>query len=188
MHNNEFDVDNESTVDGDIEINLIDVGRISGNQRTHLHRTAHNHFKRFLNHTGSNYTCIDDIPENDIEDKILGYFSDYLIKHVKSIKKYNTIDNYISAVHVMIADKFPLKRLEFAAYYKTLRSNIFKQYKLVEYDTGVPMTDNSECMRRSDLDYICRQLFKEHKHELRAVFTLDWLGVGRISEVIQISI
>ena len=45
------------------------------------------------------------------------------------------------------------------------------------------MTDHAVVMRRSDLDYICRQLFIEGNYEYRAAFTLDWFGAGRISEV-----
>ena len=102
-------------------IDLVDIGsyRSYGKRKNSLHNAAKNHFNnyKYLSYIKSNYLCFDDIEEEYFKDEILGKFSDYLIKCVPSIKKYNTHDNYVSAIHVMITDKYPAKRIEFERYY-----------------------------------------------------------------------
>ena len=162
---------------------LVDKGRLKGKSKSALHQTAARHFTKFLQHTRSQYNSLDDIPAEDIKDEMLGLFSDFLSKHAPTIKKFNTHDNYVSAIHVMVAMKYPDKRQSFQSYYKTLRDNIFKEFKAKEKATGVPFSKNAKPMRRNELEYICKTLFKECKLELRGVFSMDWVGVGRISEV-----
>lgn len=99
------------------------------------------------------------------------------------MKKYNSHDNYVSAVHVYITEKYPELLVPWSRYYKGLRSNIFNEFKDLEQSSGIPMAENAKCMKVGDRDFICKQLFKEENYELRAAIALDWMGVGRISEV-----
>lgn len=163
---------------------LEDVGRRSGKKRSALHLTALKHFKDYLAFSGSEFSSLDQIPENLLEDKILGYFSDYISKEVQSVNAFSTHNNYVSAIHCEIVERFPLKKQLFASYYKTLNENIWKEYKQTEQRTGIPIVKHSTQLKMRELDYICRQLFAENSHELRAWLALDWMGVGRASEVI----
>jgi len=150
---------------------LTDKGRISAAKRASLHKTAGNHFKKFLSFEQSPYRSLEEIPEEFVVDSLLGRFSDYLSKQVKTVKKYNTHDNYVSAIHVQIVERFPAKQQLFAAYYTRLRDNIFDEFKQIEADSGLPFANNAKCMRPRDRDYICQTLFVENNHELRAKFT-----------------
>ena len=101
-------------------VDFIDDGRIAigrvRNLKSVLHRTAKNQFKRFLRLAGSPYETLDDIPEIEVQDSLLGRFSNYLRTQGKY--KFNTHDNYVSAIHVAITNKYPLKKQEFGPYYK----------------------------------------------------------------------
>jgi hypothetical protein len=50
---------------------------------------------------------------------------------------------------------------------------------------GVPIVQHAKRMKFSDLNYMCNILFEENNNELRCLFSLDWIGVGRISEVMK---
>jgi hypothetical protein len=103
----------------------VDKGLLSGTKRTSLHKTANKHFGNFLRFTNSVFGSLDDIPEEEFTKDFLGRFSDYLSKKVHSITKYNTHDNYLSAVYVQLCEKYPQKKLIYADYYKRLRDNVF---------------------------------------------------------------
>ena len=162
---------------------LVDIGRNKNNVKAALHKVASNHFNRFLRFINSEYSSLKEIPEAKVEDKLLGLFSDYITKQCPSIKSYNTHDNYVSAIYVQLSELHPQRCLAFSKYYTMLRSNIFKQYQKLTVQKGLPMANSAKRMLVSELDYICKTLFIENKSELRALFCLDWVGVGRISEV-----
>ena len=162
---------------------FVDEGRVVdlNSSKSKLHQTAKNKFRKFLQLIESPYGDLDEIPENEIIDSLLGKFSSYL--KTTKITKYNTHDNYVSAIHVEICRKFPLKRLEFAAYYKDLRNQIFDHYSLASLQNNTPFAENAPTMQLTDRDYICKVLFFECDHELRAEISLDLTGGGRVMEV-----
>lgn len=178
-----MDIGNEDLQE--LELDLVDKGRLKGKSKSKLHSTASKHFSKFLTHIRSPYTSLEDIPAEFIKDEMLGLFSDYISKHVPSIKAFNTHDNYISAVHVMVVMKYPEKKNSFQMYYKTLRDNIFKEFKAKERSSGIAFSKSAKPMRAHELEYICSKLFMEGNFELRAVFAMDWIGVGRISECLS---
>ena len=86
------------------EEGLVDIGRNKNNVKAALHKVASNHFNRFLRFIGSDYSSLKEIPEENVEDKLLGLFSDYITKQCPSIKSYNTHDNYVSAIYVQLSE------------------------------------------------------------------------------------
>ena len=169
-------------------IDLIDKGRTEGVSVKSLHKTAANHFMKFLRVLQSPYSSLDEIPEHEVVDSLLGLFSDYLSTRVPSIRKYNTHDNYLSAIHVMIVNKYPDKAERFQKYYARLRATVFKEYLSKSATTGSNFVDSAVEARITDKNYICKVFFVENKHEERAMVALDWLGVGRINEVITVHV
>ena len=157
---------------------LEDVGLRSGIRRTKLHKTAMNHFNKFLVH------C-EDYPFNDFIEmeefhcttEIIGKFSSYISQHIHSIKMWSTHKNYVSAVHVEFMTKF--KNLDFTSYMTTLYDNIRKEYQ----EKDQPLVNHTLQMKVKERDYICRRLFVESKHEMRAIVADDWVACGRMSEV-----
>jgi hypothetical protein len=47
------------------------------------------------------------IPEQGMEDSILGYFDNYPRKNVKNVQKYNNHANNLSAIYNAIIFKYP---------------------------------------------------------------------------------
>ena len=106
---------------------LEDVGFRYGSWRTNLHKTAMNHFNKFLTH------C-EDYPFNEfIEMKelhctteVIGKFSAYISQHLHTLK-WSTHKYYVSVVHVEFKTKF--KNIDFSCYMTTLFNNLRKEHQ-----------------------------------------------------------
>jgi hypothetical protein len=66
---------------------LIDQGREITKNTQKSRTTALNHFKKFLIYENSTYSSLNEMPAEVLPDCILGRFSDYISKVVKSVKK-----------------------------------------------------------------------------------------------------
>ena len=164
---------------------LIDQGRIITKNSQKSRTTALNHFHKFLAYENSPYSSLNEMPAEALPDCILGRFSDYITKVVKSVKKFNTHDNYISQVHTAIIEKYQFKEAEYSKYFTKLRFNIEKDYRLNCSLTGESFVDNAACCSVSDRDIINFMLMRNNMHEERAFIALDWVGVGRVGEVMN---
>jgi hypothetical protein len=130
------------------------------------------------------YPKFDLIPEQGMEDSILGYFDDYLRKVVKNVqKKYNTHANNLSAIYNAIILKYPGKKDLFEREYNRIRASFLDYYSTLAHSTpDGAMTDHSLELKRHQYDYGCKVLMKEGKYSLRAAFTLDLFCGGRFSD------
>jgi hypothetical protein len=160
---------------------LEDIGRIRGASSSNQHGSAISHFKDFLIFINSRYRSLNDFPENEIKDELIGLFSDYLFKHAKLA--YNTHDQYVSNLHSQIAALFPLKKQMFADYYGKVRTNLKLQHQAACRSSKSAIVNHATPMTFSDLEILCKRLSVERNFELRALFALDWACVGRASEV-----
>ena len=166
---------------------LVDAGRIVFKSKGALRKTALNHFKKFLQFTNSEFQELNQIPENQIKDKILGEFSTYLKDHVDTVNQYATHKNYLSSIHQAIIEQFPTKQVEFETYYSNLCSTIFSQYtsKVVSANSlSVHLINHHDPIRSSDREFVNSILFQESDHHTRCWMNLDFCHAGRASEVI----
>ena len=168
----------------DIDVALIDTGRSKKVSKSRLEKTAMNHFNKFLLYSNNPYPNFDSIPEQNMQDSILGFFDDYLRKVVKNVQKYNTHSNYVSAIYNAIILKYPAKKDLFEREYNRVRASFLDYYASIARSTpDGNMTDHSLELKRHEYEYCCKVLMREGKYSLRAAFALDLFCGGRISEV-----
>lgn len=145
------------------DLDLVDKGLLSGAKRLSLHKTANKHFMKFLQLIHSNFKTLEDIPEENFTEDLLGRFSDYLTKNVSSITKYNTHDNYLSAIYVQLCEKYPQKKTLNADYYKKLRANLFEEFKTKESETGTPISKHASTLAEAVNELsVCLNRVEEH--------------------------
>ena len=104
---------------------LEDVGLRSGLRRTNLHKTAMNHFNKFLQHCQDYpFNHFIEMEEHHCTTEVIGKFSSFISQHIHSVKMWSTHKNYVSAVHVEFVSKF--KNIDFGRYVTVLFDNIKK--------------------------------------------------------------
>jgi hypothetical protein len=171
---------------------IEDVGKRHGSSKIKMQKSAKKKFNEFLQATNFVYKNIDEIPEEIWErnHEILGKYSSYLTKHCESIKKWKTHDNYVSQIHSLLKEKYPviICGKTWDNYYTSLRANIKKQFHHECSDSGIPMTENAALAKLPDIIYIATKLLCEKTNfaeaeTFRSMVVLGTVGCGRVTEV-----
>ena len=123
----------------------------------------------------------EEVTDADFTQVMIGKFSNFIANDelAKGITRWTTHKNYVSSIYHHLSIKYP--RQVFEDYMTTLYSNIEKTYKAREG----PLIEHTDQMKVKERDYINRRLFAEGQHEKRCICACDWVGVGRISEVLH---
>jgi hypothetical protein len=180
---NDLSDEDDEDIDQIEPLEYQDIGLVTSASKTRQRNRANKLFSKYLAAVNSPFRNLCDIPEEHMDSKHLGCFVDYIEREVPTVKALKTKEMYLSAIHVQICERFPHKSVLFQRYYENLRSVIDKRAKKRERETGIPSIKHSKRMKFSDLNYMCQKLFKEQKLELRCLIALDWIAVGRVSEV-----
>ena len=153
-----------------------------------------NHLKRFLlaypcfrnSLTGQFPRSFDELPEIAFDDSctFLGKFSKYIEgPDTPKVKKWNPHKQIISACHVVIVAKFPMKECTMASHYTTLLKNIQQLYLNKHEVLNTPMVDNTVLIDDRDYEYHLKVMFKRGLYQELCMATGEMHSAGRISEV-----
>jgi len=156
-------------------------------------KSMFNHMTRFLakypyhrrESDGGFATTLDELPESAFDDKctLMGKFSSYLDVEVANVRAWNTHNGLVSALHVWICAKYPVKETLMARSLRELNATIETIYLVRSANTGRPIVENTVLILYDQFEYTNMKLFELGHHYERGIFTLDFQTAGRITEV-----
>jgi len=167
---------------------MQDMADLNSDQVNRQRKTASNHFRKFC--IAKNYEerirSVDSFPEEILQPSVSGEFSTFLKDKVNSIRKWtSTHDQYVSCIFCMMTEKYPLKCLGWANYYKRLRRNIFKHYARKASNKQEDLIEHKTLPETDDMEYVCYKLFEGGADTAypRSIILCEYVFAGRDAEV-----
>jgi hypothetical protein len=123
------------------------------------------------------------IEEELLTSEIFGYFTSYLRRE----NAYSYAKNMLSQIRTFFKEKYPmivepghpLGEIP----YKTLAKNISDHYVTDSRVKRKPIIEHKLPVREIDNNQLCKMYFVNGDHQMRAMQSLDWVCLGRISEL-----